>query len=108
MANANRCDFTATAMIDGRRHLLVFEVKGQWHPEPGSAASQQLDKRYAIHQDAAHQGIFLALWFGSSEKVAGLKKHQINTADELRAAICNEMASDLLGFIDVFVLNLSK
>lgn len=108
MAKGNRCDFTASRTIDGRKHLLVCEVKGQWHPDLYTAAAAQLDRRYAIHPDAARQGIFLALWFGASEKVAGRAKHQIKTPDELHAAIVKAMPEELHGFIDVFVLDLSK
>ena len=95
-------------VIDGRRRLLVCEVKGQWHKELYSAAGEQLDKRYAIHPDAAQQGIFLALWFGPEEKVAGKAKHAIQSAEELRTSILEELPDSLRGFIDVFVLNLSR
>ena len=108
MAQGNRCDFTAAKVLDGRRRLLVCEVKGQWHPQLYTAAAEQLDKHYAIHPDAARQGIYLALWFGPDEKVANRKKHRIKSAQELKAAILQRMPPDLLGFIDVFVLDLSK
>jgi len=108
MAQGNRCDFTAAKVLDGRRRLLVCEVKGQWHPKLYSAAREQLDTRYAIHPDAARQGIYLALWFGSDDKVAGRKKHRIVSAQELKAAIIAKMPMELHGFIDVFVLDLSK
>lgn len=108
MADSKRCDFTVAKVIDGRRRLLVCEVKGQWHKELYSAAGEQLDKRYAIHPDAAQQGIFLALWFGPEEKVAGKAKHAIQSAEELRTSILEELPDSLRGFIDVFVLNLSR
>lgn len=108
MAKGNRCDFTASRMIGGRKHLLVCEVKGQWHTDLYTAAAAQLDRRYASHPDAAQQGIFLALWFGSREKVAGRSRHKIKTPDELHASIVNAMPAELDGCIDVFVLDLSK
>lgn len=108
MAQGNRCDFTATKMIRGHRRLLVCEVKGQWHPELYTAASAQLDERYASHPDAAQQGIFLVLWFGPDEKVAGRKKHNIKSPQDLHEAILEAMPVELQGFIDVFVLDLSK
>jgi len=108
MAQGNRCDFTATKMIGGHRRLLVCEVKGQWHSELYTAASAQLDERYAIHPDAAGQGVFLALWVGPDEKVAGRKKHNFKSPQQLRDAILEAMPLDLHGFIDVFVLDLSR
>lgn len=108
MAQGNRCDFTAAKMIDGQRRLLVCEVKGQWHAELYTAAAEQLDKRYASHPDAARQGIYLALWFGPDEKIANRKRHSIKSAQELRTAILEKMPLELHGFVDVFVLDLSK
>ena len=61
-------------MIDGKRRLLVTEVKGQWHNKLYTAAAAQLHERYSIHPDAEQQGIFLVIWFGVDEKVAGRKK----------------------------------
>jgi hypothetical protein len=86
----------------------VCEVKGQWHPDLYTAASSQLDTRYAIHPDAAQQGVFLALWFGADQKVAGRTKHKIKTPQEFHASILKAMPTELIGFIDVYVLDLSK
>jgi hypothetical protein len=83
-------------------------VKGQWHSELFTAAASQLDERYAIHPDADQQGIYLALWFGPTEKVAGKKRHGIANANELREAILDAMPEELHGLIDVFVLDLSN
>ncbi|EKU96882.1 hypothetical protein Lepto7375DRAFT_0802 [Leptolyngbya sp. PCC 7375] len=65
LKDAKRSDFTVARMIDGKRLLLVTEVKGQWHDELYTAASDQLHERYSIHPDAEQQGIFLAIWFGA-------------------------------------------
>lgn len=108
MADQNRCDITVSAILDGIARLLVIEVKGQWHSALFTAAAQQLDSRYAIHPNAERQGIYLALWFGPNEKVAGLKNTDISTPMELRTKILTEMPSELHGFIDVFVLDLSR
>lgn len=104
----NRCDFTASKLIGGRRRLLVTEVKGQWHRELYSAASAQLYERYAIHPDAEQQGIFLVIWFGESETVASRKTHGIKTAQELKISIETVLPADLHGLIDVFVLDVSR
>lgn len=103
-----RSDFTVAKLIGGKRRLLVTEVKGQWHRELYTAASTQLYERYSIHPDAEQQGIFLAIWFGVGEKVAGLKKHGIGTAQELKNRIETTLPPELRGQIDVFVLDVSK
>lgn len=104
----NRSDFTASKLIGGRRRLLVTEVKGQWHRELYSAASAQLYDRYSIHPDAEQQGIFLVIWFGESETVAGRKTHGIKTAQEFKISIEAVLPADLRGLIDVFVLDVSR
>lgn len=108
MAGSNRCDFTAAKVIDGNTHLLVCEVKGQWHPNLFSAASSQLNDLYAAHPNADSQGVYLVLWFGSSVKVAGRKNHGFTTPQKLRDEILTRMPAELNGLIDVCVLDLSK
>jgi hypothetical protein len=108
MANANRCDITATAMLDGRRRLLVVEVKGQWHTELFSAASNQLHDRYSVHPDAAMQGVYLVLWLGANETIAGRRDRSILTPKQLRDKILEGMSAQLRGSVDVFVLDLSR
>lgn len=107
MANANRCDFTVSAMIDGTRRLLVVEAKGQWHSELFEAASTQLDVRYASHHDAEKQGVYLVLWYGPKIKVADRIRHGIESPEELREKITMTMDSSLQGRIDVVVLDVS-
>ncbi|VUS46673.1 hypothetical protein [Klebsiella huaxiensis] len=104
----NRSDFTASKLIGGKRRLLVTEVKGQWHRELYSAASAQLYERYSIHPDAEQQGIFLVIWFGDNEIVAGRKNHGVKTAQELKLRIEAVLSIDLRGLIDVFVLDVSR
>lgn len=108
LKDAKRSDFTVTKMIGGKRRLLVTEVKGQWHRELYTAASAQLYERYSIHPDAEQQGIFLAIWFGADEEVAGHKRHDIRNAQKLRASIEASLPRELTGLIDVFVLDVSK
>ncbi len=108
LKNANRSDFTATKVVGGRRRLLVTEVKGQWHEDLYTAASAQLYDRYSIHPDAEHQGIFLVIWFGANEKVAGRKKHGIESAQDLKKSIEKTLPLELKNLIDVFVLDVSK
>lgn len=108
MKDNNRSDFTVSKTINGKRRLLVTEVKGQWHRELYNAASAQLYQRYSIHPDAEQQGIFLAIWFGRDEDVAGSKKHGIENAQELKLAIEEKIPKNLSGLIDVFVLDVSR
>lgn len=107
LKDANRSDFTATKMIRGKRRLLVTEVKGQWHKDLYTAAAAQLYERYSIHPDAEQQGIFLAIWFGATEEVAGRKKHGIKTAQELKCSIEASLPPGLIGLVEVFVLDVS-
>lgn len=108
MAGGNRCDFTASATIEGARRMLVTEVKGQWNRELFTAAAAQLDQRYAIHPDAAKQGIYLALWYGNGEKVAGLSDPVITSASDLKNRIVASMPDELRGRVDVVVVDLSR
>ncbi len=108
LKSTTRSDFTLTKMIGGKRRLLVTEVKGQWHNELYTAAATQLRDRYSIHPDAEQQGIFLAIWFGPDEKVAGRKRHGIRNAQELKNSIETHLPQALTGLIDVFVLDVSK
>ncbi len=108
MAAGNRCDITASTTLEGRNRLLVTEVKGQWNDELYTAAAAQLDQRYAIHPDAARQGIYLALWFGNGEKVNGLVDASVTSADELKVRILEKMTDELKTRVDVVVLDLSR
>ena len=103
-----RCDFTTAKVLSGKRRLLVTEVKGQWHPKLYEAASEQLNNLYAIHPDAEKQGIYLVIWFGKDEKVARKKKHGLSSAAELKRDLEDKIPLELLGLIDVFVLDVSK
>ncbi len=107
MNGSNRCDFTVSASIEGRRRLLVVEAKGQWHPNLYTAASTQLAGQYASHQDAEDQGIYLVFWFGPETAVANRVRHGIKTARELQERIVEEMPAVLRGQIDLVVLDLS-
>lgn len=108
LKDRNRSDFTVTKIIAGQRRLLVTEVKGQWHRELYTAASAQLYDRYSIHPDAEQQGIFLVIWFGADEVVAGRKSHGIESAEILKSDIEKKLPTELLGLIDVFVLDVSR
>ncbi|WP_283392833.1 NACHT domain-containing protein [Photobacterium phosphoreum] len=105
--NQNRIDITAAKMIDGKRRLLVIEAKGQWHKDLYSAASTQLYQRYSIHPDAERQGIYLVIWFGGHETIAGRKNIEITCAKDLKLSIEESLPSELKGLIDVFVLDVS-
>lgn len=108
MTNKNRCDFTLTKMFDGQRKLLVCEVKGQWHSEVFTAAQTQLHERYAIHPDASLQGVYLVLWFGKDEKVAGRANKKFQSAVELEKAIMDSLPQDIVGLTSVYVLDVAK
>ena len=104
----NRCDLTATRMVSGRPRMLVIEGKGQWHRDLFGAAATQLAERYAMHPDADEQGIFLVLWYGPDEVVAGASRHGLQSASDLQSAIETQLPDDLRGRIDVVVLDVSR
>lgn len=108
MKDDKRSDFTASKLLEARRCMLVAEVKGQWHPDLYSAAAEQLAKRYSIHPDADGQGVYIVLWFGPLETVAGKKRHGISCASELKASVEAALPGNLRGFIDVVVLDVSR
>jgi hypothetical protein len=107
MAQGNRCDITVATMVNGQRRLLVIEVKGQWNRELFTAAEAQLHDKYAIHPDAAEQGIFLVLWFGGNETIAGRRDATISNADVLADRIAEAVPDDLRKRLDIIVLDLS-
>ncbi len=108
MADQTRSDICVSAMLGGRQKLLVMEVKGQWHKDLFSAAAAQLHERYSSHPDAAQQGVYLVLWFGPGEPIAGRQNTDIASPGALRDAITTAMPQDLRRLIDVVVVNLSS
>ncbi len=106
--NENRIDITTSKFVDGKKLLLPLEGKGQWHPDLYTAPEKQLYDKYSIHPDAAGQGIYLVVWFGVDEIVAGLKNKGITSAEELKANIISKMPAELKPYIDVFVLDVSR
>ena len=108
LKNLKRCDITVTQQLDGKRRILVIEAKGQWHTDLYSAAKVQLHERYSIHPDAANQGIYLVFWFGGNEKIAGRKNTSLKSATDLKNLITEKMPEELVKFIDIFVLDLSR
>jgi hypothetical protein len=108
MEGGNRCDITLNKSLGGLRKLLVCEVKGQWHEELFIAAKQQLHERYALHPDASEQGVYLVLWFGEKENVAGRVNKKFKSAVELRSALIESLPIDIASSTSVFVLDVSK
>ena len=106
--DSNRTDIGILSNIAGQNALLVIEAKGQWHRELYTAAAEQLDARYSIHPSAARQGIYLVYWFGGEIDIAGVKKHGIKSADELRQKILDNMPTELKARINVVVIDLTR
>ena len=52
--------------------------------------------------------MYLVIWFGSEEEVAGRKKHGITSAQELKVSIEEKVPPEIRGLIDVFVLDVSR
>lgn len=107
LKDEKRADFTLRKRIENQELLLPVEVKGQWHENLYTAAAEQLHKFYSRHPNADFQGVYLVIWFGSHEAVAKRKKHEINSAIDLKESIEYEIPDELRNFIDVFVLDVS-
>ena len=108
LAGGNRCDITASIQTPAGRKMLVVEVKGQWNAELFTAAQMQLADRYAVHPTAEDQGVYLVLWFGADEKIAGLKNHENLQASDLKKKLEEGLPVELVGKIDVVVLDVSR
>ena len=66
------------------------------------------DECYSIHPDAEQQGLYLVIWFGEGGKVSGRKIHGIGSAPELKSRVEATLPPELVGLIDVFILDVSK
>lgn len=108
LADGNRCDITASIQTSAGRKMLVVEVKGQWNAELFTAAHMQLADRYAVHPTAEEQGVYLVLWFGTNEKIAGLKNHDNLQVSDLKKKLEEGLPAELVGKIDVVVLDLAR
>ena len=108
LGDRNRCDLTATRVMNGRPRMLVIEGKGQWHRDLFTAAKAQLADRYAMHPDADEQGIFLVFWYSPEEVVAGSRRHDYSSAADLKQALEDELPKELTGRIDVVLLDVSR
>jgi len=91
---------------------LPVEIKGQWHSEVWSAASDQLDAKYAVDWQAEGRGVYLVLWFGD---IAGkpLPRHPEGLAlpqspGALRGMLMDRLPEARRSWIDVFVIDVSK
>ena len=85
-----------------------MEVKGQWNAELFTAAKLQLADRYAVHPTAEEQGVYLVLWFGADEKIAGLKNHANMHAHYLKQQLEADLPNELVGKVDIVVLDLAR
>jgi len=108
LADSNRCDITTSIQTPAGRKMLVVEVKGQWNAELFTAAQMQLADRYAVHPTAEQQGVYLVLWFGDAEKIAGLKNRENLQASDLKKKLEEGLPVELVGKIDIVVLDLAR
>lgn len=92
--------------------LLPIEVKGDWHKELWTAATEQLAKQYASEPRCHHQGIYLVLWLGSTRGTAAKPKPHPNlpthTPADLKARLQQDADQKASGQnIQVLVLDVS-
>lgn len=108
MPNNKRCDLLNTyKMID-----LPIEIKGQWHSDIWTAATEQL-LNYTREYRADGRGIFLILWFGylganNSKNPHGWRGQKLpKSLDELHKILSTRYAN-ISEKTKIFVLDLSN
>ena len=108
MPERRRADIVAIRNAVG----LPVEIKGQWHREVWSAASDQLDTYYAREWHAQGRGVYLVLWFGD---VPGkqLRRHpeqreRPQTPQALRQMLVDRLPEARRLQIDVFVADVTR
>ncbi|MBC7478650.1 MAG: hypothetical protein H7317_11215 [Pseudorhodobacter sp.] len=83
--------------------MLVVKVKSQRNEGLFTGAEGQLAEQYAIHPAAEKQGIYLVLWFGPDEWVAGKKPQLVMRASQLRQQLEYGLPAEIVGKIDIVV-----
>ena len=91
---------------------LPIEIKGQWHREVWSAASDQLDAKYAVDWQAEGSGIYIVLWFGDVRD-RQLPRHpdgleRPRSPQDLRRMLIDRLPEGRRAWIDVFVVDVSR
>lgn len=91
---------------------LPMEVKGQWHDDVWSAATDQLDARYLIDWRSEQRGVYCVLWSGNLPASSGRRlKPPPNgltsptTAEEMRRTLILTIPLARRHLIDVVVLD---
>lgn len=94
---------------------LPMEVKGQWHEDVWSAATDQLDAQYLIDWRSQKRGIYCVLWFGNllSKTARRLQPPPTGvmspvSAEAMRDSIKTLIPASRRDFIDVVVLDLTR
>ena len=91
---------------------LPVEIKGQWNRNVWSAASNQLDAKYAVDWQAEGRGTYIVLWFGDVPNKQ-LPRHpdrlpSPGTPDELQQMLIDGLPEARRTWIDVLVIDVSR
>ena len=91
---------------------LPVEIKGQWHAKVWNAASDQIDAKYAVDWQAEDLGTYIVLWFGDVPDKQ-LPRHPEGleppaSPDDLLRMLIERLPETRRGWIDVFVMDVSK
>ena len=91
---------------------LPIEIKRQSHREVWSAASHQLDAKYAADWQAEGSGIYIVLWFGDVHD-RQLPRHpdgleRPRSPQDLRRMLIDRLPEARRDWIDVFVVDVSR
>ena len=108
MPGERRVDFVASH--DDIR--LPIEIKGQWHSEVWSAASEQLDAYYAPERRAKGRGVYVVFWFGDVPRKQ-LPAHPDDleppeNAKQLQSMLVERLPQERRAQIDVVVLDVER
>ncbi|KZK84127.1 hypothetical protein PsW64_01797 [Pseudovibrio sp. W64] len=107
MLNGTRCDLLCSIGEIG----LPIEIKGQWHAQVWTAASEQLESNYSHHYRAEGYGIYLVLWFGNvaNYNPPGIRKiGPIESADAMLSLIHERSPRPISAKTKAFVLDVSR
>jgi hypothetical protein len=84
------------ALSNGEKAILPIEIKQAMHAELWTAPKSQLLDKY-MREDRARFGLYLVGWYGSSQPVAGVKKHGNQQYQNLEKDIQEQVDKELAG-----------
>ena len=90
---------------------LPIEIKGQWHTDVWTAATNQLEENYSRDYRADGRGVFLVLWFGNvlGKNPPGARNcGEIENAEHMLNSLVDRSPASISDKTSLFVLDLEK